>query len=134
MKTTSLVLALPAIVLTGCVTPKIVDEEIACRDRTITLNHARNTSISITNPTVEMCVGRTLTINIVPRVGANSARSAPKGTGASWLGRSSTDGGRIVITLVAGPGDEPIDSGDEFGYSVTVDETGTLDPTIRIIP
>ena len=131
MRTTiSMALALSAIVLESCA-PAPVDPDVACRDRTITLNHVRHSSISITHPIVDMCLGRTLTIRVRPSVAGAGSAPGPANSGASWLLAVAGDRGSQMAITVPSSGLEP---GAEFEYTLTIPGVGVLDPTIRIIP
>ena len=132
MSRTALVLALSTVVLAACAPREVIDPEVACRNRILTLNHASD-SIRISQGYVGMCGGYTLTVRIEPRVGPRSARSrtAPEGNPdpTAWLNATSTDGQAIVISVPA----ETFTAGDTFKYALEVDGVGLLDPTIGII-
>jgi hypothetical protein len=135
MRRAAVVLALPAIVLTGCVAPESIDFDLACRARTVTLNHVRHASISVTNPVIDVCRGETIGIRVVPPVDPNRARSSPgpENPSATWLDRESMDGRRIDILVPPPDAEDAPEVGEELKYTLTIDGVGTLDPTIRII-
>jgi hypothetical protein len=126
----SIAFALSAIALSSCA-PAPVDPDVACRPRTITLNHVRHSSIAITHPTVDMCLGRTLTIRVRPSVAGAESAPGPENAGASWLKAVASEGGGQIVITVPSSGLEP---GAEFQYTLTIPGVGVLDPTIRIIP
>lgn len=125
----SIALTLSSIVLASC-TPVPVDPDVACRPRTITLNHVRHSSIAISHPTVDMCRGLMLTVRVVPPVNGAASEAGSENAGATWLNKSASEDGRRIEIVV------PMDasSGAEFKYTLTLPGVGALDPTIRIIP
>ena len=129
MRTLFIVPMLLAIVLTGCKAPEPIDLNVACRDRKTNLNHLSHKSISIDDPTIYMCRGRTLTIKVVPPVAAGGAGSMTPNQTPGWLNKSTNDNSDIVIDVPQ----DGVNVGDEFKYTLTVTGEGSLDPIIRII-
>lgn len=131
MNRSNLVLAVPMVFLAACTPRDFIDYDLACRNRTVTLNHASD-SIRVNPPHVDVCGGYTVTINVVPRVPSGTARSRQAATGnpqpAEWLDRAATNG-RIVIEVPR----EGLTVGERYKYALEIDGVGALDPTIAII-
>lgn len=104
------------------------DLELICRDRNITVRQAP-AFLDVFPEYIEVCRGRTVTINIAPPVDPGSARTEPASgcPGAEWLKRENREGDKIVIEIP-----ETADLGD-YKYSITIAGVGTLDPRFRII-
>lgn len=112
-----------------------IDFDVACRDRQITLNYAAD-RVVISHPTIDVCSGYTVTINIVPKAERGSARTkdhpsnAPR---ASWLnGSNDPDDDKIVIAVPKGA--LPKGQSEQlYKYDIEVDGAGSLDPYFRVI-
>ena len=124
-----------AVILAACTYREpVVDVNARCGDRTVKLNQ-RASKLSARPNHVNLCGGDTLTVEIVPPVAGNAARSREAGAGnpapAPWLNEQSADGASIVIDVPANSDD--LEAGQIYKYELEVDGVGLLDPTIGII-
>jgi hypothetical protein len=101
------------------------DPELACRDRLVTVNHAAG-YLAAHPEHLEVCAGRTVVINVVPRVETGRARTAPADElQPGWL-TARNSGGRIAIVV---PEDAAYGT---YKYNIVIDGVGTLDPRLTV--
>jgi hypothetical protein len=122
--------------LSGCATKRTtgdVDPELGCRDRTVWVNHGPAFLIAYPEY-IEVCAGRTITVEIRPSVGPGQAQTMQAGGEAvDWLdGRNGDEGtgrGTSEIHLVVR------ESAAEavYKYSIRIAGVGTLDPRVRVV-
>jgi hypothetical protein len=123
-----------ALLINGCAIDSIkgeVDPELTCRDRMVTVNHARG-FLTAHPEYILVCKGQRILIDLTPPVERGSARTTPANdeAGSRWLASENReDHGRIVIQV---PSDD-VEPG-EFKYNITIDGVGTLDPRVRVTP
>jgi hypothetical protein len=118
-----------ALLMGGCAVDKDVDPELTCRDRVVTVNHARG-FLAAHPEYIVVCPGQSILINLVPPVERGSARTTPAEEhvdSAPWLNSENGEDRRNVVVQI--PTDvEP----GEYKYNITIDGVGTLDPRVRV--
>lgn len=114
----------------GCAQPE--DADVACGNKTVTVNHAAAYLKASPEHVRKICPGNTLTVTLVPPVDrAGAARTDPMGKNkedARWLEGRNSELDRIVLTV---PGEKEAIEG-EFKYSISIDGIGVLDPRVTV--
>jgi hypothetical protein len=128
MRTRILVLVSAIVVLTGCQPSRVVvDYDLACRDRKVNFIYAAG-SIRVEPETIDMCRGYFLTVAFSPPTHSRAETKPGKDNpAASWLAKTSTDGGQSIVIEVSGEVDET------YKYTIIAEDVGSIDPHIHII-
>jgi len=111
------------------------DAEIVCIDRTMRVRQVAG-FLSVNPEYIDICSESILTVQITPPAGmgpggmsanTNQGMSAG-GMTATWLDKTSnTAGNRIVIPVPANT------TLDDYKFSITIPNVGTLDPRVRVV-
>jgi hypothetical protein len=123
-----------ALLMSGCAmdghTNGDVDPELTCRDRVVTVNHARG-FLTAHPEYIVVCEGQKILINLVPPVEQGSARTTPAEEhvdSAPWLNSENGEDRRKVVVQIPAENVESV----VYKYNITIDGVGTLDPRVRV--